>query len=224
MTQQVRSHKRWTEFLSEEEVREIFSSIVRPRDVLCLRVMWETGARVTEARTLLYENIEQRSNALILTNLKQHARKKGDERPKPPAPLKRVYLEHDSTLIADLLLFCREQHIRSGLVFRGNRDNTKPLSALYIWRILTDACESLQIRHIKKDRLGGYRSKPAWPHLFRHGMAMRTLKRTGRLDVVRDQLGHASIMTTEGYAGLTDDERRRIIQGEKEYGNASTKE
>ena len=46
-------------------------------------------------------------------------------------------------------------------------------------------------------------------HQFRHYYATRLLERCGQLEVVRDQLGHASTATTEVYAKLANEQVRR---------------
>ncbi len=40
---------------------------------------------------------------------------------------------------------------------------------------------------------------------------MNIYHRTGRLDITQHQLGHSTIQTTEGYAEMTDDDRKSII-------------
>lgn len=44
------------------------------------------------------------------------------------------------------------------------------------------------------------------PHTMRHTFAVDLLRHTGRLEIVRDALGHASIQTTEIYARLVNGE------------------
>ncbi len=175
--------------------------------------MWETGGRTGEVVRLVPENIVSDNNCIILSNFKQHKRKKPTD-PRQPHPLKRIYLFPESTLCHDLISYCQATHIKSGeWVFPSRRDGNKPFNAVTLWRLVTTLSESLGIRYIKKDkRTGEYANKPAWPHAFRHGAATEMLRRTGRLDAVRDQLGHSSVQTTEIYAGLTDDVRKKIIQ------------
>lgn len=197
--------RRVKEFLSHEEYQRLLNACRTEEHYLLLRTLWETGGRVSEVLMLRPEDIDLQTGCIILRNLKQ--RKRGGVS-KPP--LKRVYLFPESDLATRLLAYCKG---RQGWVFPGRRDISKPLSALYTWRLVTGLAQEVGVRHIKVDPVTGqYQNRPAWPHTFRHGAAMTFLRRTGRLDVVRDQLGHRSVQTTEGYAGLDDETRRTIIQ------------
>lgn len=49
------------------------------------------------------------------------------------------------------------------------------------------------------------------PHTLRHTAAVDLLRETGRLEVVRDFLGHASVQTTEIYARLVNDELEAAV-------------
>lgn len=134
-------------------------------------------------------------------------------------PLKKVFLFPGSTLCTDLLEYAQDVE-RHKWLFRGKcRDGR--VSTTYIWYLLSHVQRSTDRYkrrdgiatklHVRKDK--GANRQVAWPHLFRHGAAMRTYKRTGMLDVTQHQLGHSSIQTTEIYAGMTDEDRKKIIEG-----------
>ena len=209
------SWPRWrvTEFLKPDEVDALLLAVRLDGDRLLLRTLWETGGRPGEVARLLPEHIDTKNNCILLLNFKQRRHRITGSR-QHPHPLKRVYLFPESTLCQDLLEYCRGQHIKPGeWVFPSRRSASKPFSAVTLWRLVTTLAEGLGIRYVKKDpRTGEYRNKPAWPHTFRHGSAVNMLERTSRIDVVRDQLGHASVSTTEIYAHLTDVSRKRIIE------------
>ena len=193
--------KTFETYLTYEEAQDIIKGVPKDRDRLLLRVLWETGARVSEVNCFTPEHIDPRTSSLILKNLKQKKKKE-------IIPLKRVFLFVESSLIKDLLTYCSEEGIKEKeLLFPSPRNSAKPVGEVYIWRLVTKIAKKLSIKKIK-----GGDFKEAWPHLFRHGAAMWILKRTGRLDVVRDQLGHRFIATTESYAGLTEEDRGEIIR------------
>lgn len=138
-------------------------------------------------------------------------------------PLKACYLFKESILCQDLLKYVGENNIGGKeWLFRSSKSKTGQVSTAYIWYLLSAIKETsyssikwkrknglatiLGVRKIK----GGIR-KPAWPHLFRHGAAMNIYHRTQRLDVTQKQLGHTTVMTTEGYAELTDEDRKKVI-------------
>jgi len=205
---------RVTEFLRPSEVEALISLVSLDGDRLLLRSLWETGGRPGEVAQLLPEHIDTKSNCILLRNFKQHKRKTPTS-PKLPVPLKRVYLFPESTLCTDLVEYCKINHIRTGeWIFPSRMNSAKPFNTVTLWRLVTKLSSNLGIRYIKKDkRTGEYLNKPAWPHLLRHGSAVVQLERTNRIDVVRDQLGHSSVRTTEIYATLTDESRRKIVQG-----------
>jgi len=207
---------RVTEFLKPDEVLALLSVVIPEEDRLLLRTLWETGGRAGEVVRLVPERVDLKNHCILLHNFKQNKRKTPDQ-PVAPHPLKRIYLFPESTLCQDLLDHCKASHIKAGeWVFPSRMDPSKPFSRVTLWRMVTTAAAELGIRYVKKDpRTGEYRNKPAWPHLFRHSAAHVILDRTGRLDIVRDQLGHASISTTQVYASMSDEQRKKIIRGEE---------
>lgn len=205
--------KLWTpndipEYITPEEAQAMIDACPRLRDKYILRTMWETGGRISEVLSLKPEMLDTINNCIILTNLKQH-KKDGK------TPLKRVFLFPESTLVKELIVYSKERSIPAhSWIFQGKSKDGR-ISPVTIWYLLAN-CEygrklglaaELGIRKIKNDNL-----RPVWPHLFRHGAAMNMYHRTGRLDVVQKQLGHRSIVTTEIYAQLTDEDRQILIQ------------
>ena len=137
-------------------------------------------------------------------------------------PLKKVFLFPGSTLCQDLLLYADGNGIGDHeWIFQGNSKDNR-VSTTYIWYLLSSIKTSYSsIKWKRKDGIAtsldivktkGDSRKPAWPHLFRHGAAMNIYHNTGRLDVTQLQLGHSTIQATEGYAKMTDEDRKSIIQ------------
>lgn len=190
------------QFLEYSEVKTITNYVTnhshhKQRDVLLLETLWESGARISEVLALTPEGIG--INSLIVPNLKQKVRKKRAIEQGFSVPHKEVIVT--TKLCNELRDFSRK--IPEGTtIFRGNRNRTKPLNYRYVHRLITGAAENTGILKAKKRRLGPYSFTGAWPHLFRHGSAMRILDETGDLKLVQRQLGHASIVTTEMYAQI----------------------
>ncbi len=206
------------EYIKPEEAAEIISSCENYRDKLILQTMWETGGRVTEVLSLKPGMIDLINNCIYLPNLKQRKIRKGtkNKRKDNTPPLKRIFMFPESTLCQTLTDYYRENKINTdSWIFRGKSRDGR-VSRMHIWYLLSNRdwgrkhglAAELNIRKIKGGSL-----KPVWPHLFRHGAAMNMLHRTGRLDVVQFQLGHRSIVTTEDYATLSDEDRKAIIYG-----------
>jgi integrase len=201
-----------TEYITPKEAEAIILACSNMRDRLIIRVMWETGGRVSEVLALIPSYIDPVNNCIYLTNLKQHTAS-------GIAPLKRIYLFPESTLLRDLQEYIKENKIENDKwVFRGevrkDEERKGQVSPAYVWYLLANTkhgrregiASKLGIRKIKDGML-----KPAWCHLLRHGFAVNTYHRTQRLDVTQHQLGHSTIVTTEGYAELSDDDRKKII-------------
>ena len=131
------------------------------------------------------------------------------------APLKTVYLFPESTLCEDLHQYAKDNGIEEGQWLFQGKSRDGRISAVYIWMMLsantTGRPQGLAVRK-RITKQGKYDLKYAWPHLFRHGAAMYMLKRTGRIDIVQEQLGHSTVMTTEGYAKATKIDRKDVIE------------
>src|SRR5215467_3869272 len=102
-TRSVRSarSKRWQppEGLSPDEVRAIIAAARSERDRLLLRVLWATGARVSEVLAL--RPMDVRRDSLILPNRKN-----------PNLTVKRVFLPGaELGLTGELLLWAKEQGV-----------------------------------------------------------------------------------------------------------------
>jgi site-specific recombinase XerD len=53
--------------------------------------------------------------------------------------------------------------------------------------------------------------KSRTPHEFRHSVATMLMRESGRIDVIKEYLGHATIETTLIYTHLADEDMRRVI-------------
>src|SRR6266852_2798119 len=95
----VRSSKHWQppEGLSPEEVRAVIGAASCERDRLLLRVLWATGARISEALALRPMDV-QRDN-LVLPNRKN-----------PNLTVKRVYLPAGQADLPGALLVWANEH------------------------------------------------------------------------------------------------------------------
>src|SRR5215831_12250388 len=93
--------KHWQppEGLSPEEVRAVIAAARSERDRLLLRVLWATGARISEVLALRPMDVQR--DSLILPNRKN-----------PNLPVKRVFLPGaELGLTGELLLWAKEQRL-----------------------------------------------------------------------------------------------------------------
>ncbi len=204
------------EYIKPKEAELIIQSCVNPRDKLILRVMWETGARVSEVLALKANGIDVLNNCLILKTLKQ--KRKGKDR------LRRVYLFPESTLCRDLIDWCDNIEASDEQWAFPGMSETGRVSSTHIWHILSNVSVTRNgtltanrrkdgiATKLRINKIKGTKERPAWPHLFRHGAAMYILSRTESKEVVQKELGHASMESTEVYAQLSDDKVKEIMQ------------
>ena len=172
------------------------------RDELFMEVLWETGARVTEALELVPEHVG--TTAITFRNLKQVKRIKNPDgkmiRVHDPDALKEV--EVSKKLCDDIKAWCDFNKIKKGQwVFAATYGSDKHVNRMYVWRLVTKASERAQVFRLGKNhpRTGAiYRG--VGPHTFRHANAMYLLDQTSDMGIVQEQLGHADIRTTQRYA------------------------
>ena len=171
------------------------------RDQLLLEVMWQTGGRVSEACQLVPEHVG--TTSIVLNNLKQVKRIKGPDekmiRVHNPDAMKEVEVSVD--LCQRIKDFCEKHSIKKGdWIFKSSHGG-KFLNRWYIWDLVTRASEKAQVfKFGKRHPKTGGKFKGAFPHHFRHSLAMFLLEQTSDLDLVRQQLGHSRITTTQIYA------------------------
>lgn len=186
-------------YLETGEVMAIIgavSSVSRhiERDTLLLKVLWQTGGRITEVLELIPKRVGNTS--VILKNLKQKS-----EAP----PYKEVYITPD--LIQELRGYCRHIH-EDDYVFKPNRSKTGHLSRFYVNWMMGKAARLVNVKRVNT-RTGEFSF--AWPHLFRHSCGMYILDKTGSTELAQRQLGHARLSTTQGYAVLKLEKSRKKL-------------
>ena len=221
---------RFSGYLEPEEIRAVINAVPSvsrhtERDQLLFELLWQSGSRVSEALTLAPERIGMTS--VVLVNLKQKKPLKDsngktvrDEKGKVvkvPDTDATKEVEISESLCTRLKGFCVSNNIMPGeWVFKGNRNPKVPLSRWYVWNIMTKASEvAMVFRFGKKNIRTGGRFKGAYPHSFRHSSAMFLLQETSDISLVKEQLGHSSIVTTQGYAFAKRPKIRKAIKNIK---------
>jgi integrase/recombinase XerD len=72
-------------------------------------------------------------------------------------------------------------------VFVSRKGDNHPLSTTQVWMIVHQAAERAGI------------DKPVSPHWYRHAHASHSLDRGANINLVKETLGHASLVTTSRY-------------------------
>lgn len=158
------TQKHWQppEGLSPNDVKAVIDAAKYERDRLLLRVLWATGARVSEALALRPMDVQR--DHLVLANRKN-----------PNLTVKRVYLPAgQADLPGALLVWANEQGLapHSPLFFsrkRGIDGGLKAISRVQAWTILKAASELADVRvlALRASHHGAIgEPAPAHPHLF----------------------------------------------------------
>lgn len=146
-----------------------------------MRVLAETGIRISE---LQYLEVESLSAGIRICN-------KGKYRIVPiPKKLKK-----------DLLNYCRDYRIESGIIFRTK--SGKPIDNAYIYK---------QMQELTGKARGGLKKSKVHPHNFRHLFAFEYLKNGGNVLNLADILGHSSIETTRLYTRADTNSNNDILE------------
>jgi len=212
------------DFLDPTEVHKIIDSVKNvsnhpERDYILCKLLWQSGARVTEAITLIPEHIGKSS--VVLRNLKQvkKIRKKNPITKKfettrihDESAIKEV--EISEALCLELREYCKANKIAEHeWVFSGNWRKSQHLTRQYVWEIIDKASRNAGIiRFGKKNTATGGRYKGVWPHIFRHSNGMILYEITSDLSLVQQQLGHASPSTTSIYAYAKQPKIKKVIK------------
>ena len=192
-------------YLEPSEVRVIIDTVERvsahpERDQLLLEVLWQTGARVTEALLVKRGNVSETS--ILLRNLKQMKIIRNEEG-KPTRILDKnadKEVEVSKDLCDKLKEFCQRNHFgKDDFIFRANV-GTGHLSRWYVWWLLQKISGVSGIDRFGKRRPVKGRRYSLYPHLFRHSNAMYLLENTADIKLVQQQLGHKNVSTTQIYA------------------------
>ena len=183
--------------LTDEELAALYGKIneataTGKRDRALLQVMADAGLRVSEALALRTQDL-RRENGRI-TAITVHAGKGDNDRAVYTTPQ-----------LSDKIL--RWLDARAGLgVGKG----------LVFCRIKGGAGQPLGVRTVQglveHLALEAGIEKRVSPHTLRHTSATRTLRATGNLRIVQDNLGHARLETTRIYTHIQDAERQAAAE------------
>jgi len=163
-------------YLSPEQVDMLISKInIQPYNLI-VRLLWKTGARITEVLNIKLIDIDFTQKEINLKTLKQ--RRKDKTRPPRKVPL------NDESLLHDLANYTKDMFQRD-LIFK----NTNRFKVYYRIR---KAAKEIGLEEL------GERSF-MHPHILRHSFAIHWVKQGLPLSVLSKILGHSSMQTTDFY-------------------------
>ena len=202
------AQKHWQppEGLSPDDVKAVIDAATCERDRLLLRVLWATGARVSEALALRPMDVQR--DHLVLPNRKN-----------PSLTVKRVYLPAGQADLPGALLVWANEHglaPHTPLFFsrkHGADGGLKAISRVQAWAILKAASELADVRvlALRASHHGAVgEPAPAHPHLFRHARVRQIVRTTRNLPLAQRQAGWSRLQMA--YLTVGDEEARRLMQ------------
>lgn len=202
------SSKQWQppEGLAPEDVLAVVEAAPTERDRLLLRVLWATGARISEVLAL--RPLDVRRDSLVLPNLKN-----------PSRLTKRVFLPAGQMdLPGALLLWAKECGLADdGPLFfsrkRAKDAGPRAISRQQAWEIVRAASERADVRVLALRRSTyGKAGEPApvHPHLFRHARVRQIVRTTRSLPIAQKQAGWSRLQMA--YLSVSDEEVRRAME------------
>jgi integrase/recombinase XerD len=200
--------KQWQppEGLAPDEILAIIDAVGTERDRLLLRVLWATGARISEALAL--RPMDARRDSLVLPNLKN-----------PSRLTKQVFLPvGQMDLPGALLLWAKEHGLADSepLFFSRKRSSDgrrRPISRQQAWEIVRAAADRANVRVLAL-RISSYgqagEPAPVHPHLFRHARVRQIVRTTKSLPIAQKQAGWSRLQMA--YLTVGDDEVRAAMR------------
>jgi integrase/recombinase XerD len=182
-------------FLTEEQISTLFlqpdtSTLHGIRDLALMVLLYDSGARVQELADLTLADIRLKHPAMVvLTGKGRKARQ--------------VPLMKDTCRLMDQYISAFHISKALGETPLFYNKNRKPLTRYGITYIL---------KRYAQQAAPAIDSNTISPHVFRHTKAMHLLRAGVNMIYIRDFLGHADISTTEVYARIDAEMKRKVFE------------
>lgn len=168
-------------YLSKDEVYKILNACTNKRDHLLVNLAWQTGTRISELINLRVQDIDFYNHSIRFITLKKKGKKMKESH--RTIPIK-------SDVVAETSAYILEKGIK-GRIFDITRQRA--------FQIIRDRAKEAGI--IKK----------VHPHSFRHSYAVNLISQGVPLPVVKDLLGHSSVLTTMVYLKIVKQDAERFL-------------
>jgi len=170
-------------YLTPIEIQAMLETCIENRrDHLLVNLLWRTGCRVTEALKVTRNDIDTYNLTIKILTEKQ--------RNKRNKPIYRI-VPISTVLSNEIASYVLNQNITDKL-FNITRQR------------------AFQI--IKKTAIKAGITKPVHPHTLRHSFAVNCISQGVPLPVVKDLLGHSSVLTTMVYLKIVQQDARQFLQ------------
>jgi len=175
------------------------------RDRMLIKLLWHTGARVSEAIAVRVGDITK--NGLRMKNLKQ-----GFWRKLPDGGKRHIAVPTEKHVFCSPEYLDELRSYASGLPpeasLIGRLADGRQLSRKMAWVIVTRTAARAGIL---RTRFSDGILRPAWTHTLRHSAASHLLMAGAPITLVQHQLGHSSLSSTQVYTQLADPEISKFI-------------
>jgi integrase len=171
------------QYLTRSQVGELVAACRIERDRLFVRVGFETGGRVSELIDIRRSDIDISNRQIRLHTLKRRT----DLRRKRPEVFR--WIPVSDSLCADL-----------GVYMLATRQKiAEPPVEDYLFPFTRQAAHKILSKAGKRAGLVARGGRDVSPHILRHSFAMNCLTQGVPITVVKEMLGHASILSTMVY-------------------------
>jgi integrase/recombinase XerD len=157
---------------------------IKVRNLALLRLMLDSGLRVSEALALQQHDLDFETGRLVVRNGKG-SKDRG------------IWV--GSETLSLVKKWTRYQGQENGLLFTTRKGGK--MSRHYVLAMIYRLSKSAGI------------GKRAHPHMLRHTFATDLLRQTKNLRLVQKALGHADLSTTQIYTHIVDDELESAMKG-----------
>ncbi|MCL4479748.1 MAG: tyrosine-type recombinase/integrase [Deltaproteobacteria bacterium] len=173
-------------YLSAPEVQAMLeASLNNKRDHLLINILWQTGCRITEALRITRNDIDTYNLSVRVLTEKQ--------RNKKSKPVYRV-IPITLGLSNELASFALTENIT---------DRFFDISRQRGFQIIKAIANKAGI------------TKSVHPHTLRHSFAVNCIGQSVPLPIVKDLLGHSSVLTTMVYLRIVQPDARQFLSGVK---------
>jgi len=175
-------HKDIPSYLTPVEIQAMLEACKEnKRDHLLIILLWQTGARITEALRITRNDIDTYNLSIRVLTEKQKSKKS--------KPVYRI-VPISAELSNEIASYVLNQNITDKL-FNISRQR------------------AFQI--IKKTAIKAGITKSVHPHTFRHSFAVNCISQGVPLPIVKDLLGHSSVLTTMIYLKIVQQDARTFL-------------
>jgi integrase len=174
-------------YLVPAQIRDLLEVCKTRRDQMLVRVGWETGGRISELLGLARQDIDLANRQIRLQTLKQPK-----DRRRKPRPHYR-WIPINDALAADL----------ANYVMKLDGDRLFPIGRGRAFEIIRDAARVAGVAV----QGGGNVS----PHTLRHSFAVHLLNCGVPINLLKELLGHSSILTTMIYLRVVPADFRAFL-------------